>query len=325
MKIDKLLFSSTIHKSTQPLELIHSDLWGPAPLTSHFGFNYYVIFIDGFSRFSWLYNLKKKSELFENFLEFKRRVENQSSSKIKSFQSDWGGEYQPLHSFFKQEGITHRVSSPHTPKQNGTAERKHRHIVETALSLLKQASLPQKYWDEATSIAIYLINRLPTPILQNLSPYEKLYNKIPNYAFLKTFGCLCYLNLRCYSSNKLTSRLDQCVFLGYSGLHHGYQCLSLQTAKLFISRYVIFNESVFPYKNYLLNTSSDSTSKGILGINPHSSLPLPIFHSTSPHISHHSEPPIHSPNEQHSSSTNISNDHCSPKIVHPDPLPLLHT
>jgi histone deacetylase 1/2 len=74
-------------------------------------------------------------------------------------QTDWGGEYQRIHSFFEQIGITHHVSCPHAHQQNGSAERKHRHIVEVGLALLVHASMPLKFWDEAFLAATYLINR----------------------------------------------------------------------------------------------------------------------------------------------------------------------
>ena len=106
-------------------------------------------------------------------------------------------------SIFKNCGIVHRVSCPHTYQQQGSIERKHRHVVETGLSLLSLAHMPLRFWDDAFQTACYLINRLPTPILQNKSPFEKLFNSVPNYLFLKTFGCACWSNLRPYNSHKL--------------------------------------------------------------------------------------------------------------------------
>jgi histone deacetylase 1/2 len=67
-------------------------------------------------------------------------------------------------------------------------ERKHRH-VETGLTLLSQANLPMKYWDHAFVITAFLKNRMPTPILENQSPYFVLLNKQQDYKALKIFGC----------------------------------------------------------------------------------------------------------------------------------------
>jgi histone deacetylase 1/2 len=90
-------------------------------------------------------------------------------------QTNWGGEYQKLNSFFDKIGITHLVSCPHAHQRNGAAERKHRHIVEVGLSLLSHASMPLKFWDEAFLIASYLINHVPSPIIKSYTPLERLF------------------------------------------------------------------------------------------------------------------------------------------------------
>ena len=105
--------------------------------------------------------------------------------------------------FFASNGITHHLSCPHTPQQNGTVERKHRHIIECALTLLSHASLPTVHWTYAITTAIHLINRLPTPKLSHKSPWETLFHKSPDISHLKTFGCICFPLLRPYNSHKL--------------------------------------------------------------------------------------------------------------------------
>jgi histone deacetylase 1/2 len=93
--------------------------------------------------------IKQKSDVFQVFKNFQNLVERKFGRKIISMQTDWGGEYEKLNSFFQQIGIAHRVSCPHTHQQNGAAERKHLHIVEVGLALLANASMPLKFWDEA--------------------------------------------------------------------------------------------------------------------------------------------------------------------------------
>lgn len=85
--------------------------------------------------------------------------------KIKTLYTDNGGEFVGLRSFLFSHGISHMTSPPHTPEHNGIAERHHRHIVETGLALMAHASMPKSYWTYAFSAAVYLINRMPTPIL----------------------------------------------------------------------------------------------------------------------------------------------------------------
>jgi hypothetical protein len=138
------------------------------------------------------------------------------------------------------------VLCPHTHQQNGSAERKHRHIVETGLALLAHAFVPLKFWDEAFLTATYLINRMPTRVIDNTSPIERLFHKTLDYSSLKVFGCACWPHLRPYNKHKLSFRSKECVFLGYSASHKGYKCLDIDSGRVYVSRDVIFDENVFP-------------------------------------------------------------------------------
>ena len=134
---------------TAALQLIHSDLWGPAPITSTSGDHNYIHFIDAYSRYIWIYLLSNKSDAIQTFLNFRSQVELQFNTKIKSLLTDWVGEYRSFQQLLQSYGIIHRVSCPRAHKQNGLAERKHRHIVDNGLTLLTNAFLSLKYWDEA--------------------------------------------------------------------------------------------------------------------------------------------------------------------------------
>ena len=144
-------------------------------------------------------------------------------------------------------GITHRVSCPHTHQRNGSAERKHRHIVEVGLSLLAHASVPLKYWDEAFLTAVFIINRLSSRVINNDTTFYRLHKVQPDYSFLRTFGSACCPNLRPYNSRKLEFRSKRCVFLGYSNLHKGFKCLDPTEGRVYLSGDVIFDENVFPF------------------------------------------------------------------------------
>jgi histone deacetylase 1/2 len=245
-KSHQLPYPISSSRSTVPLEQVFSDVWGPAPLSvgKH---AYYVSFIDDFSKFTWIYVLKKCSDVYQAFLNFQQYVERKFDRKIITIQSDWGGEYEKLHSFFQKAGISHHVSCPHAHQQNGSAERKHHHIVEVGLALLANASMPLKYWDEAFLTATFLINLLPSKVIDLESPAEHLLHVKPNYDALRVFGCACWPNLRPYNTRKLAFRSKRCVFLGYSPLHKGVKCLDISTGRIYISRDVVFDENVFPF------------------------------------------------------------------------------
>ncbi|PKU80138.1 Retrovirus-related Pol polyprotein from transposon TNT 1-94 [Dendrobium catenatum] len=182
-------------------------------------------------------------------------VSRQFNTHVKMIRSDGGSEFINNHFklFCKQQGIIHQYTCPYTPPQNGTAERKHRHIIETVRSILFEANLPQSFWDDALHTAIYLINRLPTPSLHNSSPYYMLYHKQPSYNHLRIFGCLCYPWLRPYSANKLSPLSTPCIFIGYASSQKGYRCFNIKTGQVYTSRHVIFNETIFPYHSDTFN------------------------------------------------------------------------
>ena len=98
-------------------------------------------------------------------------IENYFDTKIISIYSDNWGEFHHLKSFLQDNGISHFLTPPYTPEHNAIAERRHRHIVETGLTLLHSANLPLSFWSYAFQTAVYLINRMPTPILENNSPF----------------------------------------------------------------------------------------------------------------------------------------------------------
>ena len=70
------------------LDYIHSDIWGPSPITSYGGSSYFVSFIDDFSRKMWFYMLKKKSDVFTVFKQFRALVENITKITIKFLGTD---------------------------------------------------------------------------------------------------------------------------------------------------------------------------------------------------------------------------------------------
>jgi transposase InsO family protein len=179
-------------KSKKPFELIHSDVWGPAPLDSFNGYKYFVIFIDDFLRTTWLYLLKNKSEVFSQFVEFYNFVENQFDTKIKTFRSDNGTEFvnRNFLEFFKQRGILHQTTCVYTSEQNGVSKRKNRHLLEVTRVLLFQNNVPKIVWSDAVLTATCLINRLPSAKLNFKSPLEILYQEKINIGHLK------YLDVR---------------------------------------------------------------------------------------------------------------------------------
>ncbi|KAJ0610987.1 putative RNA-directed DNA polymerase [Helianthus annuus] len=246
-KSSKLHLPPSDYKTSNIFDLLFCDVWGPAPVPSFDGHNYFLLIVDHFTKFMWIFPIKQKSDVLDTFKRFIIMVERQFSTKIKAVQSDWGGEFRQLSSFFKQIGINHRISCPHTSEQNGTVERRHRHVVETGLTLMAQSRVPSRFWHFAYDTAVYLINRMPSRTTANLSPFEHLFKIQPDFSFLRVFGCQCFPHLRAYNPNKMDFRSVSCVFLGYSPSHHGYRCFDPIHERLYIARHVRFIESAFPF------------------------------------------------------------------------------
>jgi transposase InsO family protein len=247
-KMHQLPFPSSNKQVQSPFELVHYDLWGPAPVVSTNAFRYYLVFVDEFTKFTWVYLLKHKSDTFHTFTQFQAMIHTQFSLPIKTIRTDCGEEFtsNQFNQFCASKGMIHQVSCPHTPQQNGVAEKKHRRLVQCALALLSQSTLPMSYWSYAISIAAHLINKLPTPNLSNKSPWETLYHTLPDLTYLKTFGCQCFPLLTRYTAHKLYPKTAPCIFLGYPTHSKGYYCLDLTTLRLYVSRHVLFNENTFP-------------------------------------------------------------------------------
>lgn len=200
---------------------MHSDIWDPAPLLSKQGFIYYIIFVDDQTRYTWIYPLKAKNEALSTFIQFKNQAEKQFERNIKTLHTDSGTEFKMFQNFVKKNGIVHLFTCPYTYAQNGRAERKHRHITESGLTFLAQASMPLEFWWEAFHCAVYLINRLPTPLLVNKSPLQLLFGKIPDYKSLHPFGCTVFPCLTPYNNQKFQFHSTKCIFIGYSDAHKG--------------------------------------------------------------------------------------------------------
>jgi transposase InsO family protein len=236
-KSKTLLFPSHGSRATKCFDIVHSDVWGISHVVSHARYKYFVTFIDDFSRHTWVYFLRAKSEVLSVFQNFVAYIENQFSTCIRILRSDSGGEYMSheFHDFVHHKGILSQHSCPYTPQQNGVAEQKNRHLLDVVHTLLLESSIPSKFWIGALSSAAYLINRLPSQVLNFDSPYYRLYHQHPSYLDLHTFGCVCFVHLPPHERHKLYAQSVKCVFLGYSISHKGYVCYDSCANKVRIS------------------------------------------------------------------------------------------
>lgn len=95
----------------------------------------------------WIYLIRRKSDVFTQFKNFKLHVEKQSKCKFKRLRNDSGGEYtfMKFARFCNEEGIKHEVIAPYTPQHNGIFERKHKNILNTTRIMLKAKEMPKRF------------------------------------------------------------------------------------------------------------------------------------------------------------------------------------
>ncbi|GJX38033.1 retrovirus-related pol polyprotein from transposon TNT 1-94 [Tanacetum coccineum] len=238
-----------------PFSLIHSDVWGPAPVIGGQSFRYYVIFVDDCTRMTWIYFLKNKAEVYDRFTAFYAMIQTQFQKSIQVVRSDNGGEYMnsQMNLFFQSKGIVHQTTCPHTPEQNGVAERKNRLLLEMTRALIIESNAPNFFWPEALATATYLINRLPTKILKMKTPLETLseYHTLPQVLTLepKVFGCTVFAHIPKSYRDKLDPCAEKCVFVGYGVNQKGYRCYNPKTRHMITTMNCDFLETKYFYSS----------------------------------------------------------------------------
>ncbi|KAL5840222.1 hypothetical protein ACOSQ4_012830 [Xanthoceras sorbifolium] len=145
-----------------------------------------------------------------------------------------------LSNYLLNQGIVHLSSCVDTPQQNGVAERKNRHLLEVARSLMFTSNVPKHFWGEAVITATYLINRMPSRVLNFKTPISLLLQAFPNTIIistvpLKIFGCSAYVHIHHQHRGKLDPRSIKCILLGYSTNQKGYKCYSPTTKRFYNS------------------------------------------------------------------------------------------
>ena len=144
--------------------------------------------------------MKHHSEFFKIYAVFRALVKTQYSVVIKCFGCDLGGEYtsNKFYQLFALDGTIHQTSCTDTHEQNYVVEKKHRHIVETARSLLLSTFVPSVFWGEVVLSIIGLINTIFSSHISGFSHFEKLYRYALDYLFFRVFCCTLFCSSSSY-------------------------------------------------------------------------------------------------------------------------------
>lgn len=246
----------------RPLMIVHSDLCGPVTPPSVDNKNYYLTFIDDFTHYTVTYLVTFKWEVLNKFKDYVAKATTHFNQKILMLYCDNGGEYlsNEFKIFCSQQGITYHLTVPHTPQQNGVAERMNRSLTEKARTMLARSELNKAFWGEAILSATYLLNRIPTKALgSHVTPYELWYNKKPSINHCRIFGATVYVHKKTHV-NKFDNKSFKTILVGYD--MNGYKLWDVGAAKFIIARDVIIDETNFLKTRPSINEYSDRLQEG---------------------------------------------------------------
>lgn len=208
--------NSANYWSEKPLELVHADLCGPITPSTLAGNNYFMLIVDDYTRWMWVYMIKSKDEAQSVFMKFKAEAENMSGNCIKTLWTDRGGEFisTEFSRLCEEASIVRHLTAPYSPQQNGVVERRNRFVMAMAHSLLNSMNVPGNFWGEAVRHAVYIVNRLPTKAMGESTPFQAWTGKKPHLGHLRVFGCTTHAKVTTPHLKKLDDRSQQFVYLG---------------------------------------------------------------------------------------------------------------
>ena len=183
-------------RASQPLELVHTDLWGKTQCKSINGNSYAICFQDDFSKHIAVYFLKRKSDAASALLKYIDQHSTPLQIRIRHIQSDFGGEFQgEWANICRINGIIQRFSSPDLQAQNSCAERTWQTLTNTTLRLLQDAQLPAKYYEDAMTTAAWVKNRIYSTAVDGMTPHEAMWSEKPDLSLLRVWGSPAYVHI----------------------------------------------------------------------------------------------------------------------------------
>ncbi|KAJ9558377.1 hypothetical protein OSB04_012991 [Centaurea solstitialis] len=219
-------------RSSQLLEIIHTDICGPFDVPTFGGENYFITFIDDYSRYCYLYLLHNKSQSVNAVEAFITEVERQLEKKVKIIRSDRGGEFYgrydetgqhpgPFAKLLEKLGIAAQYTTPGSPWQNGVAERRNRTLLEMVRSMMSHANLPVSLWTYAFRMAVYILNRVPSKAVPK-TPFELWKGWKPSLKHLEVWGCAVEAKAYNPDERKLDMKTISGYFIGFPEKSKGY-------------------------------------------------------------------------------------------------------
>ncbi|WVZ97460.1 LOW QUALITY PROTEIN: hypothetical protein U9M48_042997 [Paspalum notatum var. saurae] len=232
--------------ASYPGELLHMDTVGPARVVSVSGKWYVLVVVDDFSRFSWVFFMEFKDEVFGFVRDLVLRLRNESHKAMRAIRSDNGGEFRNsrFENFCRDQCLEHQFSSPDTPPQNGVVERKNRTLVEMTQTMLDEHRTPRRFWAEAVNTACYIANRIFLRAFLGKTSYELRFGRQPSVKHLRAFGCRCFVLKKAGHLDKFESRCLDGIFLGYASSSRAFRVWILEAKQVVETCEISFDETM---------------------------------------------------------------------------------
>ncbi|KAJ1300455.1 hypothetical protein OPQ81_005270 [Rhizoctonia solani] len=201
-------------------ELIVTNVWGPARMTSIGRYQYYVSFTNVATRYTHIAFLRHKDKTIDEYKAFETLLNTQLGKKIKHVRFDNGGEFvnKEWIEHMKSKGTILEMTAPYSAQQNGIAEQLNRTLTEKARAMLIKSGAPKHLWSEAITYACYLKNCIPTQVHGKFwkTPFESFWNRKPNISVLWPWGTKCYMLNQGETISKLDPKTFTAIFTGIS-------------------------------------------------------------------------------------------------------------
>ena len=230
-------------RQSQPLAIVHIDIWGPASVKSLGGARYFLTCYDDFTRKVCLTFLKQKSEALAGIKQYIATVERQTSCKVKIIRSDNGGEFTSNNwsQYMRNNGIEHHFTPPDSHAQNGRVEQVHLTVLNGVRTILCQTGFGPEFWAEVASYIAYTRNRTPCGPQKQI-PDDLWQNHKTRIDHLQPFGCkVFYRNYN--NASKLSTRYNEARLMGYVEGTHNYRVWDPIKRHIIKTRDVIFVNS----------------------------------------------------------------------------------
>src|SRR5487761_1184924 len=240
-------FPPSASRASSPLIKIHLDVKS-FPIESYHHYKYFISFVDDHSQFAWIVCIRQKSSAIVALQNFLAMLETQYGKTPKEWMSDAGGEYksQEFLKVLQSKGIKVLQSVPHTPQQNGRAERFNRTLMDKVKALQHEACLPDSWWEFAVEHALHCYNRTPVMRLHWRTPYEAIHHEQPDISMLRVFGCGAYVYLPpTVRKDKLAPNSELMIHLGQAEGIKGYRFMR-DSGRIFTAPDVLFDEELYP-------------------------------------------------------------------------------